>query len=99
MPKHPLATLIPLLLTALAACADSKKQANLELACQLTKCTCVSKAGSSYIDRNFRSQRSTTTEVLWSERGRAYCPDGYLLQRLDDKEKVQYYTPRSQRND
>ncbi|MDX1422229.1 MAG: hypothetical protein R3322_03765 [Kiloniellales bacterium] len=99
MPKHPLAILLALLSTALAGCADPQKQANLELACQLTKCICVSEAGSSYIDRNFRSQRTTTTDVQWTERGRASCPEGYFLQRFDDDNKVRYYTPRSQRTD
>jgi len=55
-------------LSALAGCAEEKKKPNLELACQLAQCTCV-------------SDSSATTTVLWTESGNAYCPEGFFLLR------------------
>jgi len=59
-----------LFLSALAGCAEEKKRPNLELACQLAQCTCVSD-----------SSGTATTAVLWTESGNAYCPEGFFLLR------------------
>ena len=82
-------------LSVLVGCAGPHKP-NLEVACALKKCTCISEGGG-YFERNFKGQRQLTTAVLWTERGNAYCPEGYTLQLVDEKQKKQYYTPRSQR--
>ena len=85
---------LPVLLAAtlLFACSEPQKP-NLALACSLTKCTCVSDKGRGYFERNFRRQRTTSTDVLWTDRGEAYCPEGYALQRIEEKNRAQYYTP------
>lgn len=90
--------LLPLLfvLSVLAACAEESKKPNLEVACALTECTCVSGSGD-FLERNFTDESTATTEVLWSAQGNAYCPEGFSLQHMDEekkeKKKNQYYTP------
>ena len=92
-------SLLPLLLalSALAGCAgESKNEPNLEVACALTECVCISGAGG-FFERNFDDESTSTTAVLWTEQGNAYCPEGFSLQHLDEekkeKKKNQYYTP------
>jgi hypothetical protein len=94
MPNGSLALLFILL--ALVGCTDPNKP-NLEVACALTKCKCLSDRDGGYFERNFRGQRKITTAVLWTERGNAYCPEGYSLRRVDESRKMQYYTPPSKR--
>ena len=91
MPNGSLALL--LILSVLIGCTNPNKP-NLEVACALTKCICISDRGGRYIERNFSRQGTITTAVLWTERGNAYCPDGYSLRRVEEKKKEQYYTPR-----
>ena len=74
-----------LLLSALVGCAEESKKPDLKVACALTKCICASVGG------GFFQQKQTTTAVLWTDRGNAYCPEGFSL-LLPDK-KIQYYTP------
>jgi len=87
MPNGSLALL--LFLSVLIGCTKPNKP-NLEVACALAKCTCIS-PGDGYVDRNFRKQ--VTTAVLRTDRGNAYCPEGYSLRQVEQK-KNQYYTPR-----
>ena len=90
MPNGSLALL--LILTVLIGCTDPNKP-NLEVACALTKCKCISDGGGRYFERNFRTHITITTAVLWTERGNSYCPEGFSLRRVEQK-KNQYYTPR-----
>ena len=94
MPNGSLA--LSFVLLALVGCADPNKP-NLEVACALTKCKCLSDGGGGYFARNFQGQRKITTAVLWTERGNAYCPEGFFLRRADEKKKKQYYTPPAKR--
>lgn len=93
MSKQSLAAL--LVLSVLTGCSDHDKP-NLALACSLTKCTCLSDGGGGYFERNFSTNRTISTAVLWTERGDAYCPEGYSLRQVDENKKKQYYTPRGQ---
>ncbi len=81
--------LLCLVLLVLMGCAEPNKP-NLEVACALTKCTCLSNAAG-YFARNFGEQ--TTTEVLWTDTGNAYCPEDFFLRQVEEKKKNQYYTP------
>ena len=83
MPSGLLALL--LLLSALVGCAEESKRPNLEAGCALTKCICASGGGGLF------KQKQTTTPVLWTDRGNAYCPEGFSLRQPD--KKIQYYTP------
>ena len=86
MPNGLLALL--LLLSALAGCAEESKNPDLKVACALTKCICTSGGGGLF------TQKQTTTPVLWTDRGNAYCPEGFALRQADEiKKKNQYYTP------
>jgi hypothetical protein len=60
---------------ALAGCAAEaeKEAARLSLACQVSRCDCISNTFAF-----FDSQ-----PVQWKQDGAAYCPDGYHLRRLD----------------
>ncbi len=80
--------LLCLVLSLLMGCAEPTKP-NLEVACALTKCICRSSADG-YFARNFGEQ--TTTEVLWTDKGNAYCPEDFSLRQVEEK-KNQYYTP------
>lgn len=93
MSNDSLALLI--VLSVLIGCTDPDKP-NLAVACALTKCTCISEGGGGYFERNLRTHRSLTTEVLWTEQGNAYCPEGFSLRQVEENKKKQYYTPRGQ---
>ncbi len=80
--------LLCLVLLLLMGCAEPNKP-NLEVACALMKCICLSNSDG-YFARNFK--RQTTTTVLWTDRGNAYCPEDFSLRQVDEKKK-QYYTP------
>ena len=80
--------LLCFVLSALISCTDPNKP-NLEVACALMKCICLSNSDG-YFARNFK--RQTTTTVLWTDRGNAYCPEDFSLRQVDEKKK-QYYTP------
>ncbi len=82
-------TALLLVLSVLVGCTapNNLNNPNLKVACALTQCTCVSGGGS------FFNQKQTTTAVLWTERGNAYCPEGFSLRQAAEK-KNQYYTPR-----
>jgi len=82
--------LLLFVLSVLMGCTDPNKP-NLEVACALTQCVCLSNRDG-YFARNFN--RQTTTKVLWIDTGNAYCPEEFSLQRVEEK-KIQYYTPRS----
>jgi len=87
------ATVVPtgllcVFLSVLMGCIDPNKP-NLEVACTLTKCICLSNSDG-YFARNFN--RQTTTAVLWTDRGNAYCPEDFSLRQVAEKKK-QYYTP------
>jgi hypothetical protein len=77
-----------LVLPVLVGCTDPNKS-NLNVACALTECACISQ-GDGYFARSFRKQ--TTSAVLWTDRGNAYCPEGFSLRQVEQK-KTQYYTP------
>ena len=95
MLKDSLAALV--LLSALAGCAQESDKPNLAVACALADCTCVSNSVASFLERNFDDKSDTTTAVLWTDRGNAYCPEGFSLHLVSEKEKEkkenQYYTP------
>jgi hypothetical protein len=60
---------------AAAGCGVSEQEAErLSLACQFSRCDCVSVAifGGS-------------EPVRWRDDGSAYCPDGYALRKLGDR--------------
>jgi hypothetical protein len=80
--------LLCFVLPILIGCTDPIKP-NLEVACALTKCICLSNSDG-YFAQNFN--RQTTTTVLWTSRGNAYCPEDFSLRQVVEKKK-QYYTP------
>lgn len=59
----------------LAGCAGAaeKEAARLALACQLSKCDCVSNSFTVF----------DSEPVLWKPDGSASCPEGYHLRRLE----------------
>jgi hypothetical protein len=82
--------LLCLALSVLVGCTDPTRP-DLEVTCALAKCICLSNADG-YFARNFGEQ--TTTEVLWSDTGNAYCPEEFSLQQVNEKKQgYQYYTP------
>jgi len=82
---------------ALAGCAREETKPNLPVACALADCTCVSDGVASFFERDFDDKVKTTTDVLWTDRGNAYCPEGFSLHLVTEEEKEkkknQYYTP------
>ena len=95
MLKDSLTALI--VLAALAGCAQEADKPNLAVGCALADCTCVSNSVASFLERNFDDKSDTTTDVLWTDRGNAYCPEGFSLHLITEEEKEkkenQYYTP------
>lgn len=84
------AALLYLAVSVLMGCTDPTTP-NLEVACALTKCICLSDADG-YFARNFSTQ--TTTELLWADTGNAYCPEDFSLQQVNEKKQgYRYYTP------
>jgi len=72
----PLCCLFTLALLGCSSSGPSDEQANLSLACEVTKCECrVPKSGWSLRDAPGQA-------VAWRADGSAYCPPGLSLSRI-----------------
>lgn len=60
------------LLAGCSAAADREAE-RLSLACQVSKCDCISNALTFFDEEPIR----------WNKDGTAYCPEGYHLRRLE----------------
>ncbi|TVR98903.1 MAG: hypothetical protein EA406_05340 [Rhodospirillales bacterium] len=63
---------VVLVAALLGSCVGASPPADLGSACQIRPCTCEGPPDAFW-------RKPTTAEVQWTERGRAYCPEGYTL--------------------
>jgi len=64
-------------LVLLLGCAQAP-QPDLALACQTAKCTCLPETSGFIL-------KGEAAAVLWKSNGDAYCPEGYVLSRVEKK--------------
>lgn len=68
-----------LALAALLGCEkEAKPPVDLSLACQLTDCFCKGSDGTLF-------KKPSEVPPLWTERGHAYCAEGFTLEMVEKK--------------
>ena len=69
-----------LVVLALAGCTGTKAgDPDLALACELRTCACLAENASIF------ATKRETTDILWRDNGEAYCPEGFVLTRINEE--------------
>ena len=79
MPRTGKYLLSTLALAVLLGCeTEPEPTVDLTLTCQLTECICKGDDGSMF-------KKPSEAPLLWTERGQAYCPEGFALELVEKK--------------